>query len=73
MAQGTIKEFDDETRSGTLLQDDRAEVLIDARSLEGGGIRTLRLGQRVIYDVADQDGAKIARRLRLVTFGTADG
>ena len=72
MAQGTIKEFDDETRSGTLLQDDRAEVLIDARSLEGGGIRTLRLGQRVIYDVADQDGAKVARRLRLVTFGNAD-
>jgi cold shock CspA family protein len=69
MAQGTIKEFDDETRSGTLLQDDRAEVLIDAQSLEGGGIRTLRLGQRVIYDLAEQDGAKIARRLRLVTFG----
>jgi cold shock CspA family protein len=68
MAQGTIKEFDDESRSGTLLQDDRVEVLIDARSLEGGGIRTLRLGQRVIYDLAEQDGAKIARRLRLVTF-----
>jgi 2-phospho-L-lactate/phosphoenolpyruvate guanylyltransferase len=68
MAQGTIKDFDDETRSGTLLQDDRAEVLIDAQSLEGGGIRTLRLGQRVIYDVADQGGSKVARRLRLVTF-----
>ncbi len=68
MAQGTIKNFDDETRSGTLLQDDRAEVRIDARSLEGGGIRTLRLGQRVIYDVAEQDGAKVARQLRLVTF-----
>ena len=68
MAQGTIKEFDDETRSGTLLQDDRAEVTIDARSLEGAGIRTLRLGQRVIYDLAEQDGAKVARRLRLVTF-----
>ena len=68
MAQGTIKDFDDQTRSGTLLQDDRAEVLIDAQSLEGGGIRMLRLGQRVIYDVADQDGAMVARRLRLVTF-----
>jgi 2-phospho-L-lactate guanylyltransferase len=68
MAQGTIKDFDDETRSGTLLQDDRAEVSIDAQSLEGAGIRTLRLGQRVIYDLAEQDGAKIARRLRLVTF-----
>jgi 2-phospho-L-lactate guanylyltransferase len=68
MAQGTIKEFDDETRSGTLLQDDRAEVLIDAESLEGAGIRTLRLGQRVIYDLTDAGGTKVARRLRLVTF-----
>ena len=42
MAQGTIKDFDDETRSGTLLQDDRAEVRIDAESLEGGNVRTLR-------------------------------
>jgi cold shock CspA family protein len=68
MAQGTIKDFDDETRSGTLLQDDRAEVRIDAESLEGGSIRTLRLGQRVIYEVADEGGSKVARRLRVVTF-----
>jgi 2-phospho-L-lactate/phosphoenolpyruvate guanylyltransferase len=68
MAQGTIKDFDDETRSGTLLQDDRVEVRIDAESLEGGSIRTLRLGQRVIYDVADEGGSKVARRLRVVTF-----
>jgi cold shock CspA family protein len=68
MAQGTIKDFDEQTRSGTLLQDDRSEVRIDAESLEGGGIRTLRLGQRVIYDLADESGSKVARRLRLVTF-----
>ncbi len=68
MAQGTIKDFDDQTRNGTLLQDDRSEVRIDAESLEGAGIRTLRLGQRVIYDLADDAGSKVARRLRLVTF-----
>ena len=68
MAQGTIKDFDEQTRSGTLLQDDRSEVHFDAESLEGSGIRTLRLGQRVIYDLADEGGAKLARRLRLVTF-----
>jgi cold shock CspA family protein len=68
MAQGTIKDFDDETRSGTLLQDDREEVRIDAESLEGGSVRTLRLGQRVIYDVADEGGSKVARGLRVVTF-----
>jgi 2-phospho-L-lactate guanylyltransferase len=68
MAQGTIKDFDDQTRTGTLLQDDRSEVRIDAESLEGAGIRTLRLGQRVICDLADDGGSKVARRLRLVTF-----
>ena len=68
MTQGTIKDFDDQTRTGTLLQDDRSEVRIDAESLEGAGIRTLRLGQRVIYDLADEGGSKVARRLRLVTF-----
>lgn len=68
MAQGTIKDFDDQSRSGTLLQDDRSEVRIDAESLEGSGIRTLRVGQRVIYDLADEGGSTVARRLRLVTF-----
>ncbi len=68
MAQGTIKSFDEDTRSGTLLMEDRTEVRIDATSLEGAGIRTLRIGQRVKFDVFDEGGAKVARGLRLVTF-----
>jgi 2-phospho-L-lactate guanylyltransferase len=68
MTQGTIKEFDEEARAGTLLTDDRLEVKIDATSLEGAGIRLLRLGQRVKFDLADEGGAKVARSLRIVTF-----
>jgi 2-phospho-L-lactate guanylyltransferase len=68
MAQGTIKDFDDDTRNGSLLMDDRQEVGIDATSLEGAGIRTLRIGQRVKFDLAEEAGAKVARTLRLVTF-----
>jgi ''Cold-shock'' DNA-binding domain. len=68
MAQGTIKDFDDETRSGVLLMEDRAEVKIDPTSLEGAEIRTLRLGQRVKFDLIEEGGAKVARTLRLVTF-----
>ena len=68
MAQGTIKEFDDETRTGVLLLEDRTEVDIDAASVEGGGIRTLRIGQRVRFDMVDEGGRKLARSLRLVTF-----
>ena len=51
MAQGTIQEFDDDSRQGQLLLDDRSEVRIDATSLQGSGVRSLRLGQRVKFDV----------------------
>ena len=67
MAQGTIKTFDDGSRSGSLLMEDRSEIAIDATSLEGAGLRTLRIGQRVKFDLADEAGRKVARSLRLVT------
>lgn len=68
MAQGTIKDYDEHTRTGTLLMDDRTEVAINASSIEGSNIRTLRLGQRVRFELGDLDGAPMARSLRLVTF-----
>lgn len=68
MAQGTVKDFDDETRSGSLLMEDHSEIVIDPTSLEGAGIRTLRLGQRVRFDLADEGGTRVARSLQLVTF-----
>jgi cold shock CspA family protein len=67
VAQGTIKEYDDADRVGTLLMEDRTEVAIDATSLEGAPLRTLRIGQRVRFDLADEGGRKVARDLRLVT------
>lgn len=67
MAQGTIKEFDERSRNGSLLMEDRTEVAIDATSLEGAGLRTLRIGQRVKFALADDSGRKVARSLRLVT------
>lgn len=69
MAQGTIKEFDEATRVGSLLLDDATEVAIDATSVEGSEIRTLRLGQRVRFDLAEEGGRKVARSLHIVTFG----
>jgi hypothetical protein len=42
MAQGTIKDFDVEARTGSLLMEDRTEVHIDPTSLEGSGLRYLR-------------------------------
>ena len=67
MAQGTIKEYDDRSHNGSLLMEDRSEIAIDATSLEGAGIRTLRIGQRVKFDLSDEGGKKVARALRIVT------
>jgi len=67
MPQGTIKHYDPESRSGVLLQDDRTEVSIDVSSMEGSGLRYLRIGQRVKYELADEGGKKVARTLRHIT------
>jgi cold shock CspA family protein len=66
--QGTIKDFDDRDKSGTLLTDDRSEVAIDAMSIRGSNILTLRIGQRVTFDLVQEDGREVARSLHLVTF-----
>jgi cold shock CspA family protein len=68
MAQGTIKEYLIDERTGSLLLDDHTEVGIDADSTLGSGIRYLRIGQRVSLDVAEEGGRKIARNLTIVSF-----
>ena len=67
MPQGTIKDFEGEERIGSLLMDDRTEVAIDAVSVEGSALRTLRIGQRVRFDLVDEAGRKVARNLQIVT------
>ena len=66
--QGTIKRFDEDARTGSVVTDDRAEIGIDPASFPDDSILTLRLGQRVVFDVEDADGQQLARGLRLVTF-----
>ena len=67
MAQGTIRDFDEQERTGSLLMEDRTEVAIDATSVEGSGLRGLRIGQRVRFDLVEEGGRKVARTLRIVT------
>jgi cold shock CspA family protein len=66
--QGTIKDYDAETRGGSLVTDDRMEVAIDMHSADPERMRSFRQGQRVIFEVTDDDGRPVARELRLVTF-----
>ncbi|QKW34713.1 hypothetical protein HUT06_12305 [Actinomadura sp. NAK00032] len=45
--QGTVKAFDAQTRSGSVLLDDGTELAFDADAFAAGGLRLLRFGQRV--------------------------
>jgi cold shock CspA family protein len=66
--QGTIKDFDEKERTGSLLTDDGSEIAIEAASLEGSDVLTLRIGQRVKFEIEDRDGSRFARSLKLVTW-----
>lgn len=45
--QATVRTFDPATRSGTVLLDDGAELPFDWSAFDAGGLRLLRVGQRV--------------------------
>ncbi len=68
MAQGTVKEYFIDERTGSVLLDDHSEVIIDQDSTEGSGIRYLRVGQRVDFSIAEEGNRRVARGLRIVTF-----
>ena len=50
-----------------LLLDDRTEIYFDQASLEGSQLRYLRIGQRVKFDLHDEYGRRVARRLEHIT------
>jgi len=53
--QATVRHYDPVSRSGSVLLDSGAAVNFDAAAFDAGGLRLLRLGQRVRLD-ADADG-----------------
>jgi 2-phospho-L-lactate guanylyltransferase len=64
IAQGTVSTFDEETRAGRLLLDDGSPVDFDAAAFDAGGLRLLRLGQRVRFE---RDAAGRVTRVTLLT------
>lgn len=63
--QGTVATFNDETRTGTVLLDDGAEVAFPAAAFDASGLRHLRLGQRVRLD---HDDVGMITKVTLPTF-----
>ena len=50
--QGTVSEFDPDTRSGVVLLDDGSQIRFPAEAFDAGGLRLLRLGQRLRLELA---------------------
>ena len=66
MPQATLKRYDSIARSGTLVADDgKTEYRIDSDSMASSMFRFLRPGQRVTFDIVDDDGEKKIRHLRI--------
>jgi CspA family cold shock protein len=71
--QGVIKSYDPDTGDGVVVRDtDLAEFDLAADAIAGSVFRTLRQGQRVVFDL---DGSQRASAVRLgseVDMGTPD-
>ncbi|HUF16375.1 MAG TPA: cold shock domain-containing protein [Acidimicrobiia bacterium] len=66
MDQGVVKTYDPVTGVGIVVRDaDRSEVFLRPGSLQGSVFRTLRQGQRIIFDSVDEDGRTFITSLRL--------
>lgn len=68
MPQGTVKVFDPETGTGTVLLDNADELGVDAETFLASGLLELRLGQRVRFEIDDVGGDRRLTGLMLVSF-----
>ncbi|REE99024.1 hypothetical protein [Thermomonospora umbrina] len=66
--QGTVGRYDAATRTGAVLLDDGTELGFDAEAFAAGGLRLLRLGQRVAMAL---EGGRVTV-VTLVTFPLPD-
>jgi cold shock CspA family protein len=66
MPQGSIKEYHVNEKVGIIVSDDgETEWEIDPIAMETGMFRFFRMGQRVTFDLVDEDGVERVRNLRI--------
>ena len=66
MEQGVVKSYDPVTGAGIVVRDaDRSEVYLRPGSLKGSVFRTLRQGQRILFDSVEDDGRTFISSIRL--------
>lgn len=68
MPQGTIKTFDQQSFSGSLVTDDQTELTFDTETFAASRLMELRIGQRVRFDLDTDTGSDPqVRNLQLVS------
>lgn len=66
MPQGVVKSYDPVTGVGIVVRDDdRSEVFLRPGSLKGSIFRTLRQGQRLVFETVEEDGREFAMTVRV--------
>jgi CspA family cold shock protein len=66
MAQGVVKSYDPNTGNGIVILDtDKTEVYLIPGSLKGSIFRTLRQGQRINFDIKEEDSLKSVHNVRI--------
>ena len=68
--QGVVKLYDPETGYGVVVRDDdQSEAYLRPGSLKGSIFRTLRQGQRILFDTDEEDGKAYISRIRIGSDG----
>ncbi|MGH8944905.1 MAG: cold-shock protein [Acidimicrobiia bacterium] len=66
MDQGVVKTYDPVTGVGIVVRDtDRSEVFLRPGSLKGSVFRTLRQGQRIVFETETENDREFVTILRL--------
>ena len=66
MAQGVVKSNDPNSGNGIVVLDsDKSEVYLKAGSLKGSIFRTLRQGQRINFDIVEEEDIKIISNVKI--------
>ena len=66
MLQGVVKTYAPVTGAGIIVRDDdRSEVYLRPGSLKGSVFRTLRQGQRLLFETEEEDGRSFAASLQM--------
>jgi cold shock CspA family protein len=68
--QGVVKIYDPVTGAGVVVRDDdRSEVFLQPGSLKGSIFRSLRQGQRIVFEIVEDGGRPFARSIRIGSDG----